>query len=100
MRDIAGRAPDSAAQTAFGEVRGAVEGHEPKAHVAHSCPLFGRDRRRRFGQDDIFFTREGGEACLADLPHAEMHRLQSGHFAVEDQLAYISDHMKSFYFKP
>ena len=39
-----------------------------------------------WGQDDIFFTREGGEAYLADLPEAEMHRLDSGHFAVEDCL--------------
>ena len=37
-----------------------------------------------WGQDDIFFTREGGEAYLQDLPQAEMHRLDSGHFAVED----------------
>ena len=28
-----------------------------------------------WGQNDIFFTREGGEAYLRDLPNAEMHRL-------------------------
>jgi pimeloyl-ACP methyl ester carboxylesterase len=39
-----------------------------------------------WGQNDIFFTREGGEAYLHDLPQAEMHRLDSGHFAVEDNL--------------
>lgn len=50
-----------------------------------------------WGQDDIFFTKEGGEAYLADLPHAEMHRLTAGHFAVEDNLDYISDHMHRFY---
>jgi len=50
-----------------------------------------------WGQDDIFFTREGGEAYLADLPKAEMHRLESGHFAVEDCLAYISNHVHCFY---
>ena len=32
-----------------------------------------------WGQNDIFFTREGGEAYLKDLPDAEMHRLDSGH---------------------
>lgn len=42
-----------------------------------------------WGQDDIFFTREGGEAYLNDLPHAEMHRLKSGHFVVEDSLEEI-----------
>jgi pimeloyl-ACP methyl ester carboxylesterase len=50
-----------------------------------------------WGQDDIFFTREGGEAYLADLPKAEMHRLEAGHFAVEDCLAYISEHIHRFY---
>ncbi|MBV9938764.1 MAG: alpha/beta hydrolase [Acidobacteriaceae bacterium] len=50
-----------------------------------------------WGQDDIFFTREGGEAYLEVLPKAEMHRLESGHFAVEDCLEYISEHMHNFY---
>jgi pimeloyl-ACP methyl ester carboxylesterase len=50
-----------------------------------------------WAQDDIFFTREGGEAYLADLPKAEMHRLGAGHFAVEDCLDYISEHMHHFY---
>jgi len=50
-----------------------------------------------WGQDDIFFTREGGEAYLKDLPHAEMHRLDSGHFAVEDCLDYIATNIRRFY---
>ena len=50
-----------------------------------------------WGQDDIFFTREGGDAYLADLPSAEMHRLEAGHFAVEDHLDYIASHIKRFY---
>jgi pimeloyl-ACP methyl ester carboxylesterase len=50
-----------------------------------------------WGQDDIFFTPAGGEAFLKDLPQAEMHRLSSGHFAVEDCLEYISEHMHRFY---
>jgi len=50
-----------------------------------------------WGEKDIFFTPEGGEAYLKDLPKAQMHRLDAGHFAVEDNLAYISDHMRSFY---
>ena len=52
-----------------------------------------------WGQGDIFFTPEGGEAYLKDLPQAEMHRLQSGHFAVEDHLTLISGKMKEFYEK-
>ena len=50
-----------------------------------------------WGQDDIFFTREGGDAYLADLPEAEMHRLEAGHFAVEDHLDYIAAQTKRFY---
>ena len=50
-----------------------------------------------WGQNDIFFTREGGEAFLKDLPQAEMHRLNSGHFAVEDCLPYITEKMIDFY---
>src|SRR5215831_10209774 len=50
-----------------------------------------------WGQDDIFFTRECGESYLKDLPHAEMHRLNSGHFAVEDCLPFIVEKMIAFY---
>jgi pimeloyl-ACP methyl ester carboxylesterase len=50
-----------------------------------------------WGQDDVFFTREGGEAYLKDLPDAEIHRLQSGHFAVEDHLLYIVEQTIAFY---
>lgn len=53
-----------------------------------------------WGQDDIFFTRAGGEAYLKDLPKAEMHRLNSGHFAVEDHLEYITEKMCAFYDRP
>jgi pimeloyl-ACP methyl ester carboxylesterase len=62
---------------------------------------FMRDRQPKtiifWGQDDIFFTAAGGEAFLTDLPKAEIHRLPAGHFAVEDHLDYISDHIHSFY---
>jgi pimeloyl-ACP methyl ester carboxylesterase len=50
-----------------------------------------------WGQDDIFFTRQGGEAYLRDLPQAEMHRLDSGHFAVEDCLEPIATNIERFY---
>lgn len=50
-----------------------------------------------WGQSDIFFTAEGGDAYLADLPDAELHRLAAGHFAVEDHLDYIATHMKRFH---
>ena len=50
-----------------------------------------------WGQDDVFFTPEGGEAFLRDLPNATIHRLAAGHFAVEDHLEYIASHIKLFY---
>jgi pimeloyl-ACP methyl ester carboxylesterase len=50
-----------------------------------------------WGQQDLFFTPAGGDAYLADLPDAEMHRLDAGHFAVEDHLDYIADRMRQFY---
>jgi len=50
-----------------------------------------------WGQRDIFFTPEGGEAYLKDLPKAELLRLDSGHFAVEDCLDLIVGNMIRFY---
>jgi pimeloyl-ACP methyl ester carboxylesterase len=50
-----------------------------------------------WGQNDIFFTPAGGEAYLQELPSAEMHRLESGHFAVEDRLGSIAGNMHRFY---
>jgi pimeloyl-ACP methyl ester carboxylesterase len=50
-----------------------------------------------WGQQDVFFTPEGGEAFLQDLPDTEMHRLEAGHFAVEDHLDYIAEQIQRFY---
>lgn len=50
-----------------------------------------------WGQNDIFFTPEGGDAYLSDLPDAEIHRLDSGHFAVEDRLHEIAGGIHRFF---
>jgi pimeloyl-ACP methyl ester carboxylesterase len=50
-----------------------------------------------WGQNDIFFTPEGGTAYLRDLPDAELHRLDSGHFALEDCLEEIAAGIRRFY---
>jgi len=50
-----------------------------------------------WGQEDPFFTPEGGNAYLTDLPKAEMHRLAAGHFALEDSLVEIADGIHRFY---
>jgi pimeloyl-ACP methyl ester carboxylesterase len=64
---------------------------QPERSVGHPKTLI------FWGQNDIFFTREGGEAYLHDLPDAEMHRLDSGHFAVEDSLDEIAKNIRRFY---
>jgi pimeloyl-ACP methyl ester carboxylesterase len=62
---------------------------------------FLRDRQPKtlifWGQNDPFFTPAGGEAYLKDLPNAEMHRLNAGHFATEDSLDYIASNIVRFY---
>ena len=62
---------------------------------------FLRERQPRtlifWGQNVIFFTPEGGEAYLHDLPDAEMQRLDSGQFALEDSLDTIASNMRRFY---
>ena len=50
-----------------------------------------------WGQNDIFFTAEGGEAYLKDLPDAELIRLDTGHFAVEDKLDEIAEAILRFH---
>ena len=39
-----------------------------------------------WGTNDVFFTVEGATAYLRDLPDAELHLIDTGHFALEDQL--------------
>ena len=50
-----------------------------------------------WGQNDIFFTPEGGEAYLRDLPNAELIRLDTGHFAAEDKLGEIAEAILRFH---
>ncbi len=52
-----------------------------------------------WGEHDPFFTPAGGEAYLQDLPKAEIYRLNAGHFATEDNLPFIADHIIAFYDK-
>jgi pimeloyl-ACP methyl ester carboxylesterase len=50
-----------------------------------------------WGEHDPFFSPEGGESYLKDLPKAEIHRLNAGHFATEDNLPFIASHIIRFY---
>lgn len=75
--------------------------HNPELYPAWQ--KFLRDNQPKtvifWGQNDPFFKPEGGEAFLKDLPKAEIHRLNAGHFATEDNLPYIASHIIGFYDK-
>jgi hypothetical protein len=39
---------------------------------------------------------EGAEAYLKDLPDAQLYFLETGHFALEEELDFIADKMNEF----
>ena len=43
-----------------------------------------------WGKNDPFFTVEGAKAYLRDLPKAQLHLLDTGHFALEDSSDFIA----------
>lgn len=49
-----------------------------------------------WGTNDVFFTVEGAKAYLRDLPKAELHLIETGHFALEDHCAFVAGHMRRF----
>jgi pimeloyl-ACP methyl ester carboxylesterase len=49
-----------------------------------------------WGRNDVIFPAEGARAYLKDLPRAELHLLDSGHFALEDQGDEIARLMRAF----
>jgi pimeloyl-ACP methyl ester carboxylesterase len=49
-----------------------------------------------WGKNDPFFTVEGAQAYLRDLPKAELHLLDTGHFALEDSCDFIAQRIKAF----
>jgi pimeloyl-ACP methyl ester carboxylesterase len=59
-------------------------------------------RARRFptlvvwGKHDPFFTEAGARGYAKDLPHAQLHLLEAGHFALETHYAEIAQHMQNF----
>ena len=44
-----------------------------------------------WGKNDPFFTEEGARAYLRDIPRAELHFLDTGHFALEDSSEFIAE---------
>lgn len=49
-----------------------------------------------WGANDQFFTADGARAYLDDLPDAELHLLDSGHFALEEHTELVADHIRAF----
>ncbi|HKR36174.1 MAG TPA: alpha/beta hydrolase [Steroidobacteraceae bacterium] len=49
-----------------------------------------------WGKNDVIFPAPGARAYLKDLPHAELHLLDTGHFALEDQGDEIARLMRAF----
>ena len=48
------------------------------------------------GANDEIFPEEVVQQILTDLPGAEYHALQTGHFALEDKAAEIAALMRDF----
>lgn len=49
-----------------------------------------------WGKNDAAFTPVGAAAYLRDLPNAELHLIDAGHFAVEEQAVLIAKYMVHF----
>jgi pimeloyl-ACP methyl ester carboxylesterase len=49
-----------------------------------------------WGKNDPFFTVAGARAYQRDLPNAELHLLDTGHFALETSLEVISGRIREF----
>ena len=49
-----------------------------------------------WGKNDAIFPATGARAYLRDLPQAELHLLDTGHFALEDKAGEIARHMRDF----
>jgi pimeloyl-ACP methyl ester carboxylesterase len=49
------------------------------------------------GQNDPFFTVEGARAYQRDIPKAELHLLDTGHFALEESSEFIAQQILRFF---
>jgi pimeloyl-ACP methyl ester carboxylesterase len=49
-----------------------------------------------WGKNDPFFTVEGAKAYQRDLPKAELHLLDTGHFALEEEGDFIAERIRAF----
>jgi pimeloyl-ACP methyl ester carboxylesterase len=49
-----------------------------------------------WGENDEIFGPDGARAFLRDLPDAELHLLDTGHFALEEELDFIAGRIRDF----
>jgi pimeloyl-ACP methyl ester carboxylesterase len=49
-----------------------------------------------WGQNDPFFTVAGAKAFLNDLPNAELHLIEGGHFLLEEHSEFVADKIIRF----
>jgi pimeloyl-ACP methyl ester carboxylesterase len=72
----------------------------------HNVPLYARWQEYlrqhqpptliTWGRNDPFFTEAGAKAYLRDLPAAELHLLETGHFALEEDGGVIAGYILDF----
>lgn len=77
--------------------------HNYQANLPHyeEWQMFFRNKQPKtlivWGKNDPFFTVEGAHAYLRDIPKAELHLLDTGHFALEDSCDFIAQMITSFF---
>jgi pimeloyl-ACP methyl ester carboxylesterase len=108
VRDVAAISPDSwVLQQALLAKPGAREimldllrdyGSNPPLYPEWQA--YFRDRQPRtlivWGEHDVIFPATGAHPYLRDLPEADLHLLDTGHFALEEDGALIADHIRRF----
>jgi pimeloyl-ACP methyl ester carboxylesterase len=73
--------------------------HNYQSNLSHydEWHRFFRNRQPKtlivWGKNDPFFTVEGAQAYLRDIPNAKLHLLDTGHFALEDHVDFIAEHI-------
>jgi len=49
-----------------------------------------------WGKNDVMFIAAGGDAYLKDLPNAQIHNINGGHFLLEEHHAYVAKLIDNF----
>lgn len=77
--------------------------HNYQSNLAHyeGWHAYFREHQPRmlivWGKNDPFFTEDGARAYQRDLPKAELHFIDTGHFALEDSADFIAERIRAFF---